>query len=69
MARAISSGSPRAQWHCRRQRRLPLRGSGEAVKHSGVCRTGATALTRTPKRAASSAADFVMPSTACLLAA
>ena len=30
---------------------------------------GATALTRTPKRAASSAADFVIPSTACLLAA
>src|SRR4029453_10559870 len=29
---------------------------------------GATALTRTPELAASSAADFVMPSTACLLA-
>src|SRR6266446_1701519 len=29
---------------------------------------GATALTRTPNAAASSAADFVSPSTACLLA-
>jgi hypothetical protein len=29
---------------------------------------GATALTRTPDGAASSAADFVSPSTACLLA-
>src|SRR5580698_6650841 len=29
---------------------------------------GATALTRTPKAIASSAADFVRPSTACLLA-
>ena len=28
---------------------------------------GATALTRTPEPAASSAADLVMPSTACLL--
>src|SRR5437899_12744576 len=28
------------QWHSRGQRRLSLRGSGEAVEHSGLCWTG-----------------------------
>src|SRR5437868_15286166 len=57
------------QWHSRGQRRLL---SAVPVKRLSIpvsVGPGATALTRTPKRAASSAADFVMPSTACLLAA
>jgi hypothetical protein len=51
----------------RRQRRLFW---GLPVKRSSMLVSigpGATALTRTPKAAPSSAADLVMPSTACLL--
>jgi hypothetical protein len=39
----------------------------KAVEHSRFYRTGPTMLTRMPVPASSMAADFVMPSTACLL--
>ena len=70
MVWAISSGLPDAfERHARDQAGLPFVSAGKPVQHPGLDRTGATTLTRTPDAAASSAADLVSPSTACLLAA
>src|ERR1700674_895319 len=52
----------------RHQAGFPVGIARKAVQHLGFDRTGATALTRTPAAAPSSAATFVSPSTACLLA-
>ena len=48
---------------------LDLLAAGEAVEHTSLDRSGATALTRIPRLPTSSATDLVRPSTACLLAA
>jgi hypothetical protein len=69
MASAISSGRP-ARFSGTPATRPALR-SALPVKRSSIAVStgpGATALTRTPNAAASSAADLVRPSTACLLA-
>jgi hypothetical protein len=55
-----------AQRHLRRQGRLVLRCTGEAVSMPVSVGPGATAFTRMPDLASSSAADLVMPSMACL---
>jgi hypothetical protein len=68
--RAISSGAPTRPSGTLDTSAAFL--SGVPVKRLSIAVSvgpGATALTRTPKAPASSAADFVMPSTACSLAA
>ena len=68
IALASSSERPRrAHRNGRHQSRLVLRRAGEAGQHAGVRGTGATAFTRIPDLATSSATDLVRPSTACLL--
>src|ERR1700733_4427661 len=67
IALAISSGSP-IRWSGTPATRPAFR-SALPVKRLSIAVSvgpGATALIRTPKPAASSAADFVSPSTACL---
>src|SRR5216684_3805330 len=69
-ALAISSGLP-TRWSGTAPTRPAFR-SALPVKRLSIAVSvgpGATALTRTPEPAASSAADLVKPSTACLLAA
>src|SRR6266446_3808508 len=69
-ARAISAGSPTRPSGTLLARAAFL--SAVPVKRPSIpisVGPGATALTRTPELAASSAADFVTPSTACLLPA
>src|SRR5712671_2317398 len=56
------------EWHAGDQVGFPVGTAGKAIEHRGLDRAGATALTRTPNAAPSSAADLVRPSTACLLA-
>src|ERR1700732_434042 len=76
MASAISSGfAPRfsgtAATNAAFLSTAPASLSATAVRRSSIAVSvgpGATALTRTPKGAPSRAADFVSPSTACLLA-
>jgi len=71
MTWAISSGLPDAlERHARDYARLPcVRASKPGQQARYRSGPGATTLTRTPAPAASRAADFVSPSTACLLAA
>jgi hypothetical protein len=49
------------------QSRLVRRRARKTGQHTGVLGPGATAFTRIPELAISSATDLVMPSTACLL--
>src|SRR5207244_8479516 len=55
--------------HARDEGRLAGVRAGKPGEHAGIDRTRGHHLTRTPDPAASSAADWVRPSTACLLAA
>src|SRR5258707_12966421 len=69
-ARAISPGSPtRPRGTVLASAAFPSAVPLKRLSMPVSVGPGPTALTRTPERAPSSAADFVNPSTACLLAA